>query len=166
MEFSQRPSTYGLAAAPPAHYQHPPDAVDTYPGAPRRLPSLSELLVSQEPAAQQAAVAGHRSRDSASYSMHPHSHSHPHLRLHPQRTAQPFDPSAPHYASAAHHHNSAPSPVSSQSTLIDSFSPVHKGSAGLFAPPQASQLVLGMCEEDVFAAASILMSLRTCKLPC
>ncbi|KAJ1811743.1 hypothetical protein LPJ75_003993 [Coemansia sp. RSA 2598] len=166
MEFSQRPATQGLAAAPPAHYhQYAPSAEDAYPGAPRRLPSLSELLVPQEPPVQQAAVAGRRSRDPASYSTHhPYSHAHQQMQMQiqAQRAAQAIDLPV----SSAHHHQhhrdsvSASSSVSSQDTLIDSYA------AAAAKHAQPGQLAPGMCEEDVFAAASILMSLRTCKLPC
>ncbi|KAJ1862668.1 hypothetical protein LPJ57_006345 [Coemansia sp. RSA 486] len=101
-----------------------------------------------------------------------------------QRTAYPIDLPAP-VATQYRDSESASSSVSSQGTLIDTClsadhhyavakqvhqhpgrAHTHMSSAGPFAASQTIQLASGMCEEDVFAAASILMSLRTCKLPC
>ncbi|KAJ2589609.1 hypothetical protein H4R99_007403, partial [Coemansia sp. RSA 1722] len=158
-----------------------------------------------------AAVAGHRPRDPASFSMHQQQQhqQHPHavagsgdhrgqspqggyaafgvpvyLTADSQRTACPIDLPAP-VATQYRDSESASSSVSSQGTLIDTClsadhhyavakqvhqhpgrAHTHMSSAGPFAASQTIQLASGMCEEDVFAAASILMSLRTCKLPC
>ncbi|KAJ2626822.1 hypothetical protein H4R22_004666, partial [Coemansia sp. RSA 1290] len=59
---------------------------------------------------------------------------------------------------------SGASSVSSQGTLVDNCLPV----ARHVAIKQHSMAAVdrGMCEEDVFTAASILMSFRTCKMPC
>ncbi|KAJ2598692.1 hypothetical protein GGF39_002547 [Coemansia sp. RSA 1721] len=203
MEFSQRPGTHGFAAAAPplAHYQSPPGPADAYLGAPRRLPSLTELLVSQESAQQiprwllckllcrmahcapsrtlpGPIVSGWLSRRYAAFGVPVY------LTADSQRTACPIDLPAP-VATQYRDSESASSSVSSQGTLIDTClsadhhyavakqvhqhpgrAHTHMSSAGPFAASQTIQLASGMCEEDVFAAASILMSLRTCKLPC
>ncbi|KAJ1720183.1 hypothetical protein LPJ53_005156 [Coemansia erecta] len=217
------------AAPPPAHYQYSPASKgdsanqqfytphsaavpastnEAYPGAPRRLPSVSELLISQE-AAQQAAVAGHVSRDHAFLSMQQHKHSANATGAFGTASAYPaaesqmaygidvpvprrvHDAATGDYVAAAYHRESeSASSVSSHGTLVDggamlsnqqyhTFSKQHDrqmGHNGEYTEntghivasqnQQQQMVVLGMCEDDVFAAASILMSLRTCRMPC
>ncbi|KAJ2160861.1 hypothetical protein GGF46_001918 [Coemansia sp. RSA 552] len=84
----------------------------------------------------------------------------------PSPAAKPFAIDVPSRASGAsgHRDSESASSVSSQTTLVDSYSPAaHRPGA----KQRPTTVVDGsVCEEDVFAAASILMSLRTCKLPC
>ncbi|KAJ1940135.1 hypothetical protein EC988_007121 [Linderina pennispora] len=85
-----------------------------------------------------------------------------------------------------HRDSESASSVSSQGTLMDSrVSPIHHTYKRTsiyqqhqqqsqhqqyvqqpFASTPAAEADRNMCEEDVFTAASILMSLRTCKMPC
>ncbi|KAJ1934029.1 hypothetical protein FBU59_005828 [Linderina macrospora] len=82
-----------------------------------------------------------------------------------------------------HRDSESASSVSSQGTLMDSrLSPIHHTykRASIYQQHQQQQQYVqqpfastpvadadrNMCEEDVFTAASILMSLRTCKMPC
>ncbi|KAJ2723476.1 hypothetical protein GGI07_002599 [Coemansia sp. Benny D115] len=95
-------------------------------------------------------------------------------------------------AAGYHRDSESSSSVSSQGTLLESYSPQthqrafakhgaeYRPSTRIFAPTQQQHVATaaaihvqpelaagaGMCEEDVYAAASILMSLRTCKMPC
>ncbi|KAJ1853381.1 hypothetical protein LPJ73_002659 [Coemansia sp. RSA 2703] len=229
--------SYISAAAPaPAHYQYPSaskgdtanqqlyaavsptgyaqhsavvsaPANESYTGAPRRLPSVSELLISQE-AIQQAAVAGHVSRDHVVLSMQQHKHSASAsdgfglASSYPAGEAQNaygIEVPAPRrvqdtvtgdYVAAAYHRESeSASSVSSHGTLVDGgamlpsqqyhvYNKQHnrqvdhvgeykESTRHVVALQNQQQMVVsGMCEDDVFAAASILMSLRTCRMPC
>ncbi|KAI8321444.1 hypothetical protein GQ54DRAFT_304786 [Martensiomyces pterosporus] len=88
-----------------------------------------------------------------------------------------------------HRDSESASSVSSQGTLVDSHMPPHhqhsykqqlasdyKDNSRIYQSrpqqqqqqnqQQALEADRSVCEEDVFTAASILMSLRTCKMPC
>ncbi|KAJ2780591.1 hypothetical protein GGI15_003485 [Coemansia interrupta] len=226
MEFSQRPahSTFSgahsympAAAPPPAHHQYllaskggsanqplytqrnaaaSASANEAYPGAPRRLPSVSELLISPD-TVQQAAVAGHASRDLALLSMQQHKYSTNATGVFGTSSAYPaaesqmaygIDVPAPRhaqdaatgdYVAAAYHRNSeSASSVSSHETLVDGGAMLSNPQYHTYSKQntrhivasqnqqQQQQMVVScMCEDDVFAAASILMSLRTCRMP-
>ncbi|KAJ2782485.1 hypothetical protein H4R18_002237 [Coemansia javaensis] len=170
MEFSQRPApaplsgahgfiTAAAGVAPPAHYSpYPPQpaapyaayaqpAPDAYGARARRLPSVSELLVSPDAGAQQQ-YAPHQSQP----------------RHYPPRA----DPAAYSVdAPAVTPHRNSASSTSSHVTLVDKHSPVayHLG-AKAAAPAPAPAPDRGAYEDDVFMAANILMSLRACKVPC
>ncbi|KAJ2885805.1 hypothetical protein H4R27_001096 [Coemansia aciculifera] len=163
------------------HHQQQQHAGDVYAAASRRLPSVSELLVSQG-AAQQQAVAGHLARDSAPYAApaayspasiqqkpfgidvpqarSTHSHSHHH--------------GSGAYAVAGHRDSESGSSVSSQVTLLGSYSPPpHQRALGVdYKDPARAYRSPGDADcdlrdqDEVYTAASILMSLRACKMPC
>ncbi|KAJ1785680.1 hypothetical protein LPJ59_006091 [Coemansia sp. RSA 2399] len=192
MEFSQRPAhpaipgAHRMMAAPapvPAHYQYVPDApqphythpsTDTmYSPAPCRLPSVSELLVSQKYSSSQHHQAADTTpvHTAALYAQHP---DHQAQIIHPQHAAytspplyamepqKPLGIDVPKPIAASHHRDSeSASSVSSQATLVGSFSPQQPRQT-----PGFKQQIGGVYEDDVFTAASILMSLRTCKMPC
>ncbi|KAJ2343455.1 hypothetical protein GGF43_005697, partial [Coemansia sp. RSA 2618] len=75
-------------------------------------------------------------------------------------------PRMPEYGQAHRDSESGASSVSSQATLLGGYSPVSHRSVAKQLPQHSAPLDRGMCEDDVFTAASILMSLRTCKMPC
>ncbi|KAJ2732759.1 hypothetical protein IW152_003562 [Coemansia sp. BCRC 34962] len=194
MEFSQRPahsSTHSgvhgfMAAAPPPahriyavpdsqqqqqqtfyatspymhHQQQQHTAADVYPPASRRLPSVSELLVSQS-AAQQQAVAGHLARDSAPYaaSYSPASIQQKSFGIDvPQARSSAHHHRPSDYAAIGHRDSESASSVSSQTTLLGGYSPpLHQRA---FVPDHKGD------QDEVYTAASILMSLRACKMPC
>ncbi|KAJ2432703.1 hypothetical protein GGF42_009533 [Coemansia sp. RSA 2424] len=165
------------------HHQQP-HAGDTYSAASRRLPSVSELLVSQS-AAQQQAVAGH----SAPYV--PASYSPSSIQQKSFGIDVPSARSAHHtnnhhgssaYAVAGHRDSESASSVSSQATLLGSYSPPphqrtfsqqqHAFGAADFKDPARAFHAPGDADcdlrdqDEVYTAASILMSLRACKMPC
>ncbi|KAJ2744230.1 hypothetical protein GGI20_003129 [Coemansia sp. BCRC 34301] len=161
------------SSSPYMHHQQQ-HASDSYLAASRRLPSVSELLVVSQAtaAAQQQAVAGHSAPNSySSASIIP---------------SKPFGIDVPsarsaaqhnHYAITGHRDSESASSVSSQATLLDNYSPPppshqrafsqheFKDSARVYRPPGDAD-----CDphdqDEVYTAASILMSLRACKMPC
>ncbi|KAJ2082728.1 hypothetical protein H4R24_001324 [Coemansia sp. RSA 988] len=180
-----RQSFYGspVYAHQQHHQQHQQQQVDIQPGNPRRLPSVSELLVSHDHSPQQVAAPQH----SASYApcfvqpdLQPQHHYMPSVYSH--NAYQPVDASkayaidvpgaqAAGYVAQAHRDSESSSSVSSQTTIVGNYSPTAHYSAAKQRPQQQQMQNLtaidrGMCEEDVFNAASILMSLRACKMPC
>ncbi|KAJ1664378.1 hypothetical protein IW140_004117 [Coemansia sp. RSA 1813] len=194
MEFSQRPAHPAIpgthrmmAAAPtppaPTHYQYVPDTqqppyaspqyahppTDVYSVAPRLLPSVSELLVSQ----QTVATSPVRCAVPYAYSDH-QAQIHPHHSVYtapPSYATEPQKPlgiDVPKPATSSHHRDSeSASSVSSQITLIDNFSPQQQAyQMSDFKQQQISSSTRAVYEDDVFTAASILMSLRACKIPC
>ncbi|KAJ1957403.1 hypothetical protein GGI12_005036 [Dipsacomyces acuminosporus] len=173
------------ATSPYAHHQHqaslgaPTSVSEAYPiTAPRRLPSVSELLTphdtqqvagyapqlmqidhqqQQQQQQQQSTAAGY---SNSSYAV--------------VDSQKPFGIDVPgSYSSqtsaeyAGYHRNSeSASSVSSQSTLVDSHLSAHPSHTYKQYQQHSTEAGRSMYEEDVFTAASILMSLRTCKMPC
>ncbi|KAJ2550599.1 hypothetical protein EV175_004007, partial [Coemansia sp. RSA 1933] len=89
----------------------------------------------------------------------------PFYAMEPQK---PLGIDVPKSTPPSHHRDSeSASSVSSQITLVGNFSPqkAHQPSSG-FKQQQQQQQMGGTYEDDVFAAARILMSLRACKMPC
>ncbi|KAJ2658371.1 hypothetical protein IWW48_004046 [Coemansia sp. RSA 1200] len=202
MEFYQRSAHPTIPAAhrmmpAPAHHQYLPDPqllppsyappqyaashhTEPYSAPPRRLPSVSELLVPQQQQQQQqvAAASPARNPPPAPYAIS-YAHSDRPPQSHPQHAAAYTDSSAyavepqkplgidvPKSASASHHRDSeSASSVSSQTTLVDNYSPQLTRQPPAFKQPPSSTNRT-MYEDDVFTAARILMSLRTCKMPC
>ncbi|KAJ1885871.1 hypothetical protein GGI01_003682 [Coemansia sp. RSA 376] len=170
---SQQQQTF-YATSPYMHQQQQQHAGDVYSAASRRLPSVSELLVSQG-AAQQQVVAGHLARDSAPYAA-PAAYSPASIPQKPFGIDVPQARSAHHYGSGAyavagHRDSESGSSVSSQVTLLGSYSPPpHQRAFGVdYKDPARAYRSPGDadCDQDeVYTAASILMSLRACKMPC
>ncbi|KAI9500719.1 hypothetical protein BX070DRAFT_237302 [Coemansia spiralis] len=202
-----QPAHYQYTAAPDTHHQQQPlyaaqqyghHTNDTYSGAPssRRLPSVSELLVSQQntPQQQQQTMVASPVRESAPYtplfaqpdrlSHHQHQHQHqqgltgsyvatPSYAVEPLKSLGIDVPKhhSAHDAASYHRDSESASSVSSQGTLVDNYSPqAHQTFAFKLQQKQqqyiSSSTDHSMYEDDVFTAASILMSLRTCKMPC
>ncbi|KAJ1846850.1 hypothetical protein LPJ70_001832 [Coemansia sp. RSA 2708] len=180
MEFSQRPAHYAASTHYPyagqdaqqVYYAQPqPHPAEAYASSPRRLPSVSELLVT--PDAPQQAVSAHpyaptrfavADRPAAQHYV-PGAYGPGAYPVADVSKAYGIDvpaPRAPDYGAPAYRDSeSAASSVSSQGTMVDNYSPAaHRAAAKQLQQPS------GMCEDDVFTAASILMSLRTCKMPC
>ncbi|KAJ2910820.1 hypothetical protein GGI21_000468 [Coemansia aciculifera] len=160
----QQPPFYATSPYMLHQQQNPADA---YSAAPRRLPSVSELLVSpgtSASAAQQQAVAA---AHSASYA--PTMYSPANIQ---QQQQKPFSIDVPLARSSAHHTSAAyavpghhrdsesASSVSSQATLLDSYSPSSSSHQRAFKEYDLRD------QDEVYKAASILMSLRACKTPC
>ncbi|KAI7831947.1 hypothetical protein BX661DRAFT_179558 [Kickxella alabastrina] len=143
------------------------------------------LLVSQEAAIQQVASAGgHASHDPMAYaSQKIQQQQIQQFQMaghvdHRKQTMMPGGFGNGPYAVADSQKGygiDSASSLSSQATLLESYSPLaqqrgHAKHTRIFQTQkpnhQPSNSVSSMCEEDVFAAASILMSLRTFKTPC
>ncbi|KAJ2498383.1 hypothetical protein GGH96_004368 [Coemansia sp. RSA 1972] len=150
----------------------PPQA-DIYAGSPQRLPSLSQLLEPQDTPQQVASVQAPAYTPRFAHADRPvqqhYMYAQPAYPVVDAPKAYGIDvpaPRVPDYGAQAHRDSeSGASSVSSQGTLVGSYSPAGLRTVTKQTPPSAP-LDRGMCEDDVFAAASILMSLRTCKMPC
>ncbi|KAJ2614285.1 hypothetical protein H4S08_001763 [Coemansia sp. RSA 1365] len=167
-----------------AHHQQQQQQVDNQSGNPRRLPSVSELLVSQDPSTQQVAAVQHstsyapRFAQADPQSQHLYisgAYSHGAYQTMDAPKTYAIDVPGVHatgYVAQAHRDSESSSSVSSQTTIVGNYSPTAHYSAAKQHPQQQVQVQSsaaidrGMCEEDVFTAASILMSLRACKMPC
>ncbi|KAJ2452674.1 hypothetical protein EV183_002733 [Coemansia sp. RSA 2336] len=162
------------AYAPPPHHPQQQPSTDIYAGSPRRLPSVSELLVSPDTPQNAAAVqpspnSAPRFDRSVQQGYAAAAYAQPAYPVTGTPKGYAIDvPSSrvPDYGvPTCRDSESAASSVSSHGTLVDSYLPAAQNMA---TKQQHSMAAVdrGMCEEDVFTAASILMSFRTCKMPC
>ncbi|KAJ1721520.1 hypothetical protein LPJ61_006035 [Coemansia biformis] len=177
---------YSAAAAYAQPAQHQPSA-DSYAGVARRLPSVSELLVTPDSAAaiqQPAPYAVPCAQPSLVAQQQQQQHymagAYGQGAYPPTSTPKAYGVDVPGLRAPDHGpRDSEPaSSVSSHSTLIDKHSPAayhHTGAKQYHLPsppaatvPAATAVAAqrDMYEDDVFVAANILMSLRTCKMPC